>query len=278
MRRLRAQLARLSAVPWPVRIEGPTGSGKGLAARLLHHWSARGVGPFTTCNINSIAEGLEIAELVGYVRGAFTGAVMEHTGAFEAAHGGTLFLDELGTASARVQRALLQLVEEGAVRRLGEQRSRRVDVRLVFATNTSLEEAVVSGRFRRDLYYRLGSLVIRMPSLAERPEDIPELAAAILEMKAKELGTGVPALGDEQVAALLSYDWPGNVRQLDRALEHFAVFGKLSEEVLHAPRTADWRERLGEALTRNDGNRSATARDLGISRKTLYQELKQRQA
>ncbi len=134
MRRVRDDLARLADLPWAVRIEGPTGSGKGVAARVLHAASGRREGPFVACHVNAVAEGLEVTELVGHTRGAFTGAVQDRIGAFEAAHGGTLFLDELGAASPRVQAALLQLVDEGTVRRLGERRVRPVSTRLVFAT------------------------------------------------------------------------------------------------------------------------------------------------
>ncbi len=278
MRRVRSQLARLAQVPWPVRLEGPTGSGKGVAARLLHRWSGRGVRPFVALNLNVLSDGLEIAELVGHVRGAYTGAVSDQVGAFEAAHGGTLFLDELAAASPRVQRALLQLIEEGTLRRLGEQRTRRVDVRLLFATNTDLEHAVVAGEFRRDLYYRLGTLVVQMPPLAAHAEDIPELVRHILDHKGRELGTPIPDPSAADLATLIHYSWPGNVRQLDRVLEHYATFGRLPAELGCAPRTADWRAQVDAALARTGGNKSRAARQLGISRKTLHEELKRRQA
>lgn len=194
MREVREQLRSLAPVPWPVRIEGPSGSGKSVAARLLHEWSPLASGPFVSCNVGMIASGLEIGELVGHARGAITGAVSDRVGVFEAAHGGTLFLDEIGTASPTVQRALLQLIEEGSVRRLGEHRERQVRVRLVFATNADLEAAVLAGDFRVDLLHRLGLLIVKMPSLARHREDIPALANEILAEKALEkcssLGVG----------------------------------------------------------------------------------------
>lgn len=139
MRAVRAQLARLAALPWPVRLEGPTGTGKGVAARLLHHWSTRGAGPFVRCNLNMLADHLELDTFVGHAKGAFTGAVTDRPGKFELAHGGTLCLDEVASAAPRVQQALLQLVEEGTVQRLGEHRMRTIDIRIVFATHADLE-------------------------------------------------------------------------------------------------------------------------------------------
>jgi DNA-binding NtrC family response regulator len=278
MGNLRVQLARLAAVPWPVRLEGPSGTGKGVAARLLHCWSPRCRGPFVALHLNMLAEGLEIAELVGHVRGAFTGATTDRPGAFEAAHKGTLFLDELAIASPRVQRALLQLVDEGAVQRLGEQRPRRVDVRLVFATNANLESAVVAGEFRKDLFYRLGSLVVRMPALSEHRDDIPELVEHILEQKTNELGDVVPPLSPGGLATLVAFDWPGNVRQLQHVLEYYVTFGRLPHAILHAPRAPDWKDRLDEALARHGGNKAATSRELGVSRKTVHDELRRRKA
>jgi DNA-binding NtrC family response regulator len=266
------------AVPWPVRIEGPTGTGKGLAARLLHEWSGRRDGPFVACHLNVVSDGLEVAELVGHVRGAFTGAIADRRGVFEAAHGGTLFLDEIVLASPRVQQALLQLLEERAVRRLGEQRVRGLDVRLVFATNANLEQAMLAGAFRRDLYYRLGSLRVRMPALREHVEDIPALAERILEMKCLQADVPRRTLPPDLLDTLMRHDWPGNVRELDRALEHYVTFGALPASIRPGAPAADWRERVDEVLRQTGGNKTEAARLLGISRQTLHEVLRERKA
>lgn len=229
------------------------------------------------CSLGTIANGLEVAEFVGHARGAFTGAIGSRVGLFEAAHGGTLLLDEVGTASQVVQNALLQLVEDGSVRRVGEHKDRSVDVRLVFATNMDLEAAVSSGEFRVDLFYRLGNLVVRMPSLASRRSDIPELSKVILQQKAREAGCSAPELAKRDLDILMSYRWPGNVRQLHHVLEHFLVFGKLP--IIQPCEFNDrvgWREGVPEALKLHKGNKAAAARALGVSRNTLYKELRKK--
>jgi len=277
MQDVRDRLLTFAGLPWPVRIEGPTGSGKGVAARLLHSASCRAAGVFIAQSLTLLAPGLELARLVGWTRGAFTGAATESPGAFEAAHGGTLFLDEIGCAGPETQAALLQLLEDGVVQRLGESRPRRVDVRPVFATNACLEEGVRARTFREDLYHRLGSLVVRMPALTDHAEDIPELAEAILSRRAAEAGVPPPVLGSSDTEHLLTHDWPGNVRELENALLHFIAVGELPTSVtMRAGR--GWRAQLDESLARHAGNKSAVARDLGVSRRTLYGELARRDA
>jgi DNA-binding NtrC family response regulator len=279
MMAVRAQLESLAALPWHVRIEGPSGSGKGLAAQALHRMSSRSANTFACCHVNALADGLEVAELVGYARGAFTGAVTDRPGLFEAAHGGTLFIDEVATASFRTQLALLQLVDEGTVQRLGERRVRQVDVRVVFATNADLESAVGAGQFREDLFHRMGVLVVRMPALRERPEDIPELVDNILGRKAQEAHRERPSLSRGSLDRLLAFDWPGNVRQLEHALEHFIAFGRLPDVVRRPGRDpSEWEDQLDAVLERHDGEIAAAARELRISRKALYKGLKRRQA
>ena len=276
MRGVRELLGRLAPLPWPVRIEGPTGTGKTVAARLLHNLSSRASGPFVTCPLNMVAESLAQAELVGYVKGAFTGAVTDYAGAFESAHGGTLFLDEIGTAIAVVQLALLNLLETGEVRRMGEQRSRLVDVRVVFATNAKLEDEVRAGRFRRDLFYRLGDLTIEMPALKDHPEDIPEIAEHIVAKYAGEHRVAARPLGGRELSALQAYEWPGNVRELQSALKHFVALGELPGALQGASRDGHWRTRIDETLAPCNGVKAATARELGVSRKTLHEELRRR--
>jgi DNA-binding NtrC family response regulator len=225
-----------------------------------------------------LPDGIELAELVGHRRGAYTGAVEDRAGAFERAHSGTLFLNEIGTASAHAQQALLQLVDEGAFQRLGEERVRSVDVRIAFATNEDLESLVAAGSFREDLYHRMGMLVVRMPALAEHSEDIPDLADHLLSEKSRQAGKSVAPLSTVDLQRLMAYAWPGNVRQLDRAMEHYVAFGSLPDTIDRGARPSDWREQVDEVLRRCAGNKAAAARVLGVSRKLLYEELKRREA
>jgi len=276
MQRVRDQIALLARLPWHVRIEGPTGTGKNVAARMLHQLSVRALHPFICCSLAMLPDGLELSELVGHRRGAFTGAFEDRAGAFEAAHTGTLFLDEIGTASPQAQRYLLRLVDERVTRRLGEYRDRPVDVRLIFATNVDLEEAARRGEFRDDLLARMRVLIIKMPALAEHPEDIPELAEHFLTQKCREADRRVPPLGAEAMGQLMAFAWPGNVRDLESAVEHYIAFGRLSDTITRAPRPDDWRDRLDEALRRHRGNRSRAAQELGVCRQTVHEELRRR--
>lgn len=279
MQRVRETLEALAHVRWPVRIEGPTGSGKTLAARVLHEASGR-KGGFLSCSVGMLAQGLEIGELVGHARGSFTGAVSEQIGLFEAANEGTLLIDEIDTASPTVQRALLPLVEGGVVRRIGDRRDRRVSVRLVFATNADLLTAVVEGRFRHDLYQRLGLLVVHMPPLAEHREDIPDLAKSIMHKKLQEIdGSSMvpPRLEPAVLRRLVEYDWPGNVRELQHVIEHYLALGHLPSTLTQSmSASSDWRDRLDLTLRRFEGNKTKAAQALGISRNTLYKELRRR--
>src|SRR5712692_7082934 len=268
MRRVREQIATLAALPWHVRVEGATGTGKGIAARLLHNLSARSRNPFVICSLAMLPDNLELSELVGHRRGAFTGAFEDRAGAFELAHTGTCFLDEVGTASPKAQQFLLRLVDEGITRRLGEYRDRAVDVRLVLATNVELEDRVA----------RMGVLVLRMPMLAEHAEDIPELVEHLLTQKCYEAGVTVPPLGSEAMARLMEFPWSRNVRELGKTLEHYVAFGKLPDSIARAPRVPDWRDRIEEVLRQHGGNRARAAKALGVSRNSLYEELQRRRA
>lgn len=278
MRRVRDQIATLARLPWHVRIEGPSGSGKNVAARLIHSLSLRARGPFVVCNLAMLPEGMEVPELVGHRRGAYTGAVDDRAGAFELAHTGTLFLNEIGTASRMAQQSLLQLVDEGAFQRLGEERVRSVDVRIVFATNEDLEERVARGTFREDLYHRLGMLVLRMPALVEHTEDIPELVDHFATEKSRQANVSLAPLSLQDLERLTSFSWPGNVRQLERAMEHYVAFGYLPDFIVRQQHRHGWRAHVDDVLKQCDGNKTAAARELGISRRVLYQELKRREA
>jgi DNA-binding NtrC family response regulator len=277
MEDVRARLTALAALPWHVRIEGPSGSGKGLAAAMLHRLSLRH-GPFIECDVNEMAEGLAIEDLRGHARGAYTGAVTDRAGVFEAAHGGTLFIDEIATASLSTQSGLLKLVERGPVKRLGECRGRQVDVRIIFATNADLEELVKLGRFRADLLYRMGWLIVRMPALCEHREDIPEIAEIILNRLARESGRDYPKLTRAAWDRLIAADWPGNVRQLEGALKDYIAFGTLSDLVRRPGRNpSEWEGELDDVLQRHEGKVAAAARELRVSRKALYKQLKRHQ-
>jgi transcriptional regulator with PAS, ATPase and Fis domain len=216
MSELRRLVERAAAAPFAVLIEGESGSGKELVARAVHRLSARRDRPFTTLNCAALPDELLEAELFGHARGAFTGAVGDRIGVFEEAHGGTLFLDEVGELSPRAQAKLLRAIQDVAVERVGGHGTRRVNTRIVAATNRSLSEMVTRGLFRSDLYYRLGGVEIHVPPLRERREDICELATYFLSRhnRARELSISDPAAD-----ALRMYTWPGNVRELERFIE-----------------------------------------------------------
>ena len=273
MRRVRDQIALLADLPWHVRIEGPSGTGKSVAARLLHKLSQRAQAAFILCSLASVPDSTAIGELVGYRRGAFTGAYNNQAGKFEAAHGGTLFLDEVGTAGPEVQRALLQFVDTGIVQRMGEVRERPVDARLVFATNESLPALVTEGKFRADLYYRMGQLVVQMPALSDHVEDIPELLESLLVAKALQARVPVPRLSPTDLERLQGYNWPGNVRELAAVAEQVVVFGEIPESFSHRPISRSWRDQIPDVLRQCGGNRAAAARFLGVSRQSLHRAL-----
>jgi transcriptional regulator with GAF, ATPase, and Fis domain len=206
-----------------VLVLGESGTGKELAARALHRRGQRHAGPFVEVNCAAIPRELSESELFGHVKGAFSGAVRDRTGRFEAASGGTLFLDEIGEFPLDLQGKLLRVLQERTFERVGEGRTRHADVRLVAATNRDLAAEVESGRFRQDLYYRLAVYPIRMPPLRARKEDLPELAAHLLARICHRMRRPAPTLGAEQLAALAGHDWPGNVRELRNVLERAVI-------------------------------------------------------
>jgi len=266
MRAVRAQLCDLAPAPWPVRLEGPTGSGKGAAARFLHLVSPRRDGPFVTQPLTALSDGLELPLLVGHRAGTFTGAFRDQTGAFEHAHRGTLFLDEIADAAPAAQGHLLHPLEDGAVKPLGEPRPRWVDVRVVVATNRSLDDAVRAGTFREDLYYRLGPFVVRLPALRDRREDIPLLGTALLPREAAHLGRVAPTLPARVLDALCAYPWPGNVRELLAALRYFAPLGWPGERV-----SAPEHERsTGERVPLSGVGGSVRDRDRGVGAESVH--------
>lgn len=223
MREVVRQVRLVAGRPSTVLVVGETGTGKEVIARAVHKLSKRADGPYVRVNCGALAESLLESELFGHVKGAFTGAVDNKTGRFEAAHGGTIFLDEISSMSAKLQVKLLRVLQEKEFERVGESRTIRVDTRVVAATNQLLTDEIDAGRFRDDLYYRLNVMPIYLPPLRERREDVPLLAKHFLERHAEGHKVDVPLLTPEMVMVLQSYDWPGNVRELENYMERALV-------------------------------------------------------
>ena len=289
-------LPRVALSGLPVLVLGETGTGKELVARAIHVLSTRARAGFVAQNCGATPDTLIESELFGHSRGAFTGAVADRVGLFEAAAGGTLFLDEIGDASALLQMKLLRVLQEGEARRVGDTRVRRVDVRLVSATHRCLEQAVSAGSFRADLLFRVNAVRLRLPALRERGEDVLLLADHFLARAAARTGHAPPRLSEPLGAHLRAYSWPGNVRELANAcafavhvagarehvgFEHWPEFPALSglaaepaAQGLHAETRALEERRLREALRRTRGNKSQAARALGLSRQGLLKKLR----
>jgi DNA-binding NtrC family response regulator len=294
MRQLVDLARRVAKVDSTVLITGESGSGKERVARLVHEESSRSAGPFIAVNCGAITETLLESELFGHVRGAFTGATQDRPGLFEAADGGTLLLDEVGEVSPAMQVKLLRAIQEREVRRVGENRTRRVDVRILAATNRDLAHGVAGGAFRQDLYYRLKVVELRVPALRERPEDLLPLARALLAGAAQRMKRPMPGLAREAAEQLARYAWPGNVRELENAMERAVALARsarvelddLPEEVRQAspaPMIASGTVRPLEeiekayilsALALNGGHQANTAGQLQIGSATLYRKLK----
>jgi two-component system response regulator PilR (NtrC family) len=289
---VRAMIGKLARSQAPVYISGESGSGKELAARLVHENGARHEKPFVPVNCGAIPENLVESEFFGYRKGAFTGADADREGFFHAANGGTLFLDEVGDLPLAMQVKLLRAIQEKRVRKVGATSEDPVDVRIICATHQSLQKLVEQGRFRQDLYYRLAVIELRMPPLRECREDIPALAAAVLERLSGEGASAAARLTKPAVDALVAYDFPGNVRELENILERaIALSGTddiSAEDLQLAPQiapeepaapNAKWplqeyldrveREAILEALDKTRFNRTAAAKLLGITFRAL---------
>jgi len=301
-----------------ILITGETGTGKEMVARAIHQTSPRHRGRFVALNVSAIPETLLDAELFGHVRGAFTGAVAMRPGRLEQADGGTLFLDEVGTMPMALQMKMLRVLQEREFERIGDTRTIKVDVRIVAATNADLSRMVKDGTFREDLYYRLNVIAVQLAPLRERPEDIPLLVNRFLEKFSREPGTGnreprdvrlpdpgsrIPTISQEAMRRLMAFAWPGNVRQLENAIERaLAMIGsrtqievtdlppdlqattedrgkpslELPEEGIDLPALVSQIEKdlIDRALVRTEQNKGAAARLLGLKRTTLVEKLK----
>jgi formate hydrogenlyase transcriptional activator len=244
------RVRRVAPTDMPVLITGETGTGKELLARAIHRRSRRAARQLVPVNLAAIPETLGATELFGHERGAFTGADRPRVGRFEAADRGTLFLDEIGELPMDLQVMLLRVLQEGELERLGSGLTRRVDVRVIAATNRDLEVEVQEGRLREDLFYRLNGFPIRVPPLRDRPEDIPLLAEYFLDRAAPRLGRRFRGIEGASMRRLPLYHWPGNIRQLQNIVEQSAVLCdgdelEVPEAALSSPRSSDARDALG---------------------------------
>ncbi|MCA9696354.1 MAG: sigma-54-dependent Fis family transcriptional regulator [Myxococcales bacterium] len=312
MRQLAKTMRKVARFETTVLILGESGVGKELVCRALHELGPRKEGPFVALNCGAIPEGLLESELFGHAKGAFTDASADKPGLFEAAEGGTLFLDEVGELPVAVQVKLLRALQEREIRRVGENRSRAIDVRVVAATSRPLEQMVEDGEFRQDLFYRLAVMPLHIPPLRARREDIAPLAEHFLEAINRRLGTQLLGLDAEALRILLAYDWPGNVRELENTLEHAAVLaeGELigpdelpdrlrrrlggAGEAADQPAEGDFslhiraddlsvkranrrleRELIARALEQTQGNRTHAAKLLDLSHRALLYKIKE---
>jgi two-component system response regulator HydG len=280
----------------PILIVGESGTGKELAAREIHRLSRLSAEPLVSWNCGATTESLAMSELFGHERGAFTGATRAHLGKFEAAHGGTLFMDEVADLPLSVQASLLRVLQEKEIVRVGGEKTIAVSVRLIAASNKDFQRLIPSGQFRLDLYYRLSTVVLRMPPLRERQEDIPFLVWELAQEFSQKYGCPVPRIPDSVMGALERHPWPGNIRELRNVVERFFLLGRgrsfsrtWFNEMFAADRAvgeklpavapagltlAAKRERLKEVLARLKGNKTAAARELGLTRKTIHKWLR----
>jgi DNA-binding NtrC family response regulator len=298
--RVKKLITKVAPTDSTVLITGETGTGKELVARAVHQESNRSEMPFVAINCGALPENLIESELFGHRRGSFTGADEHRVGLFEVAAGGTLFLDEIGELPKPMQAKLLRVLESGEIRRVGENESLTVDVRVVCATHRNLEEMVEQGDFRQDLMFRVNTFEINLPALRNRIADIPQLALYLLKRLRPHLRPGDEAFSPAAIEKLQQHDWPGNVRELANVVEHAAILcDELPIGVEHLPErfsARQWRidaptakvvgpitlrdlemQAIYQALERNGGNKPKTADELGISLKTLYNKLNQGQ-
>ncbi len=287
-------IEKVSLHQYPVLILGESGTGKELVARSIHFLGERKNRPFTPVDCSALVPTLIESELFGYVKGAFTGAVQAKQGLLEAAQGGTLFLDEIGDLPVDLQAKLLRVLQEREVKPVGSTERRRIDVRIIAATNRDLEAAIRNGSFRQDLYFRLNVVQIKLPPLRERKSDIPLLVTSFLDKFSDPQGPA-RTISEDAMRRLVAYDWPGNVRELENAIERAVALGSgpiihvgdlpsslhypSSERVPEKEELLPLKELERRAILRTlretGGDKLAAARMLGIGKTTLYRKLKQ---
>ena len=296
LQKVRDRIAKVAPTNSTVLIRGETGSGKELVARAVHEQSLRSQKPFVAINCGSLPVNLIESELFGHRKGSYTGADEHRVGLFEVAHGGTIFLDEIGELPKSLQATLLRVLESGEIRRLGDNESFEVDVRVLCATHCALEEMVTEETFRQDLMFRINTFEIMLPPLRDRAEDIPQIAEHLYRRFHAGTSPDKPLFTPEAMKYLQSQSWPGNVRELANAIEHATILcDQLPITVDHLPQrfnrsqvaTAQSDKRsamtlqnlemvaIQEALDRYEGNKPAVAEELGISLKTLYNKINQ---
>ncbi len=289
------QMADLMTTDTTVLIQGESGTGKELVARALHYYGSRRERSFVAINCSALPEGILEAELFGHVKGAFTGAVRDHVGKLELANGGTLFLDEIGEISPAIQVKLLRVLEEREFQKVGDNKTIRIDVRLITATNRDLYKKVIDSSFRDDLYYRLSVVPIQLPPLRDRVEDLPILMSHFIEKFNKQMGRNIQGIADRVLEILEEYPWPGNVRELANAIEHAFVHAKgaliypadlplslvnqvpAKMKASHSKRETAMddleRQLIINELEAARWNKSVAARRLRISRTTLWRKI-----
>jgi PAS domain S-box-containing protein len=287
-------LEDLANLETTVLVTGESGTGKELVAKALHYSGQRAFRPFVTVNCSALAESLLESELFGHVRGAFTGAVKDRQGRFEVAQGGTILLDEIGDISPLIQLKLLRVLQEKTFERVGEALPRKADVRVIACTNRSLKEKVRRGEFREDLYYRLMVVEVPLPSLRDRLEDLPPLIDHFRQVFNEKFKKNVEEISREVLDLFMTYPWPGNIRELEHAIEHAFILCRgqtivpdhlpaairdyvRAEKVKTGSKTPSKRltgeQDILEALNKTDGNKAKAARILGINRRTVYRKM-----
>jgi len=295
MQRVRQLIAKVAPTNSTVLILGETGTGKELVARALHEQSLRADKPFVPVNCGALPEALIESELFGHRKGAFTGAEDHRVGLFEVAQGGSIFLDEIGELPKAMQAKLLRVLESGEIRRIGDNESRHIDVRVICATHRNLTEMVEDADFREDLMYRINTFEIQLPPLRLRIDDIPELAEHLYRRFRPAMSVFQQLFTPEAIHLLKSHSWPGNVRELANVIEHATILCDVPPiSVEHLPRTFNARgvrmpdlgpvslrdlemHAILQSLDRHDGNKAVAAEELGVSLKTLYNKLNQAQ-